>query len=255
MQPPRITFRHILNSVLKVFKLEKGVLYTLRELSLRPGKAIRTYLLVDRSQMQDPIKFLFIMVALAALAFVHVDLKNTSASFQAGLNEGKKAAEASVQMTDEQRGKMEEQFEAIDENATEAEDFMANNYQFMLIFSIPFSAFWSFVHFRRKQWNAAEHLVINAYIFGYQSFLFALIRAAGYWLTPKSLDVDAEAMIVYLIASLVYSVWGYLGIFDLKAGKRIPLRGILLSLWVIFLSMLTYMISFSVILAVVVYIQ
>lgn len=233
MSPPRITFRHILNSILKVFKLEKGVFYTIRELSLRPAQAIRTYLQIDRSRMQDPIKFLFVMVAFAALVFIRTDLKQSSQNFQDGVTYGSQSSANSIS---------KEQMAEINTRAGRAMDFMTDNYQLLLIFSIPFSTFWSFLHFRKKEWNAAEHLVINSYVFGYQSGLYAVLKVFEYLLDLNPLYMS----IPYLFLSLGYAIFVYVRIFDVTA-----FRGSLLSLWVLIVSMVTYMISFSAILSLV----
>lgn len=55
----RIDARYIFDEAQKLFLLEKGFLFTVKELFMHPGRSIRQFLLEDRTKLVKPIVFLF----------------------------------------------------------------------------------------------------------------------------------------------------------------------------------------------------
>ncbi|MEM6634075.1 MAG: DUF3667 domain-containing protein [Bacteroidota bacterium] len=72
-KPKRITWKHIFESFLGIFKLEKGLLYTLKGLLLHPGTTLRTYLFEDRTKLMKPFAFFIFTTTLAVLISVNLD--------------------------------------------------------------------------------------------------------------------------------------------------------------------------------------
>ena len=56
----RIDGKYILSEIGSVFNFEKGILYTIRELLLRPGKNIQDFISKDRKRLVKPIVFIII---------------------------------------------------------------------------------------------------------------------------------------------------------------------------------------------------
>ena len=56
----RISGKYILSEISNVLNFHKGILYTIRELLIRPGLATRTFILEDRNRLVKPIIFLII---------------------------------------------------------------------------------------------------------------------------------------------------------------------------------------------------
>ncbi len=155
--PERITFRRIVEELLEVINLERGLGHTIRELALRPGQAIRIYLFENRKRMVKPFTFLVLTVTLAtfiSMRFLPID----ETAWQ--------AIEADLQA---------EQLSA-DMIALARWFFTATQKYFNLLFvsSLPGLAIGTFLLFREKGYNLAEHLVINTYIFGFQTMLYIL---------------------------------------------------------------------------------
>ncbi|PKP27334.1 MAG: hypothetical protein CVU06_02340 [Bacteroidetes bacterium HGW-Bacteroidetes-22] len=56
----RINGRYILSEIGSVLNFQKGILYTIKELLLRPGKNIRAFISEDRNRLVKPIMFILI---------------------------------------------------------------------------------------------------------------------------------------------------------------------------------------------------
>lgn len=56
----RINRRYILSEIAGVFNFEKGILYTIKELGIRPGHSIRVFIAEERNRLVKPITFILI---------------------------------------------------------------------------------------------------------------------------------------------------------------------------------------------------
>lgn len=59
-QLERINGHYIKNEIQHLFHFEKGFFYTIRELLLRPGQSVRTFLTENRSKYMKPITFIIV---------------------------------------------------------------------------------------------------------------------------------------------------------------------------------------------------
>lgn len=78
MANERITGKFLLNKLLLAFDFDTGFLLTIKELTIRPGTAIRRYIEGDR-RIYDPIKFLTIVFVLTFFSASLLDSFDTSA--------------------------------------------------------------------------------------------------------------------------------------------------------------------------------
>jgi hypothetical protein len=71
----RIDAHYVLHEIQHVLHLEHGYLFTIRELLLRPGKTIRTFLFEDRTKYVKPVIFLIFSAVIFSLIihFFHVE--------------------------------------------------------------------------------------------------------------------------------------------------------------------------------------
>jgi hypothetical protein len=56
----RINGKYVLSEIGSVLNFERGILYTIKELLIRPGTNIRKFILGDRNRLVKPIIFLII---------------------------------------------------------------------------------------------------------------------------------------------------------------------------------------------------
>jgi hypothetical protein len=145
----RITTREILTDTLfSVVKVNRGFLFTAKELSLRPGAAIRRYLAGQRVAYYAPHKYLFFIGAVTSF------LTSRYHSFSS-------------------------EYTSVDAFGGDTHSFLraffayADTYATLInIVTIPVFALFSFLLFRRSGYNYAEHLVLNTYITAQQLLLF-----------------------------------------------------------------------------------
>ncbi len=71
----RINGHYVLHEIEHVLHFEKGILYTIRELVLRPGQSIRNFISENRSRLIKPIIFIIIASLIYSLAshFFHIE--------------------------------------------------------------------------------------------------------------------------------------------------------------------------------------
>ncbi len=226
-RPERITMKTIWHSVLDVFDLEHGLIYTTIALTLRPGEALRTYLKEDRTRLVPPLRFLVFAVAIAA--FITVQYMKNSAfleqmrtGFEYGYRSGGGDGEVDMEL-------MNKYFLLLNE-------FFANYFNVLLLVGVPILALCTFWLFR-KNYNYAEHLVINSYVTAYQSILYVVM-------TPMLLFTDFNTLsLIYTMLLIVYSAYAYIKIFQQKIIIG-TLKALLVTMLYFILYYILFIISF-----------
>ncbi|MEQ8703063.1 MAG: DUF3667 domain-containing protein [Phaeodactylibacter sp.] len=144
----RIDGRYLLSEMSSVLNFDKGILYTIRELFLRPGDSIRRYIKEDRSRLVKPVIFLIV----CSLAYT---------IGQQFLNFEKDYAQANVQVSGES---------AVRDILV----WMQKNYGYANIIMAFFIAFWVQVLFRRRGYNYFEVLILLFYVIGLGMLIMAV---------------------------------------------------------------------------------
>ncbi len=204
----RINMKMIYRSILEALNLEKGIFYTIYEFGLRPGKAAYEYLYRDRTKLIHPLRFLVIVVTLATIATLSfLTQEDFIQAFTQGISS---TADPQVleNLTPEQRSFM---------------DLYSNNitvlnlkfFNVFLMISVPIAAIVTLLVYGRKQYNIAEHLVINAFIYSNSTVIYLLLTPL-FFLLPYS-----TVSVWYLIGSLIYYTFGCYQIFPPKGWKAI----------------------------------
>jgi hypothetical protein len=208
-RPERLTLRRIgANIARDGFNLERGFLGTMAALSIRPGQAIREYLSGRDQAYTNPLKYLLVWAALATLATVGLDILGRHLELM-----------------------------LPDPDSPESQavmpffDVMARWYNLVLLLGVPFLAAFSRLLFRGADFNLAEHLVFNGYVYGHQSAIF-LAFVPIFLLAPGAL---LWVMGGYLLAIGAYYIWACVDFF--RVGW---LKGMFLANGVMVLAYLTY---------------
>lgn len=144
----RITIKQVFNDARQHFiHFDQGFLYTIKELLVRPGHSIREYIEGKRVRHIKPVKFMFWATAISFLIFHFVgldqDLKQKLESQQSPMTSAK------AQIMSQKLFQMVTEHPAV-----------------LLLLMIPMITFWSWLLFRRKGYNYAEHFVLNSYLMG-----------------------------------------------------------------------------------------
>ena len=146
-QVKRIDKTYISSEISHVLNLDKGILYTIREMIFRPGESIKTYIKKDRTRLVRPIIFL-ILCSLTYSVFEGVfgfEDRYVNHSFE----------------------------EESASNAIFA--WITNNYGYSNVLMAIFIAMWLRLVFRKQDYNYFEILVMLCYAMGMGMLIFALL--------------------------------------------------------------------------------
>lgn len=198
----RITFPHMLNSLVDAFNLDRGLIYTLKRLYTVPGKMVQDYLYQGRYHYTPPFRMLLVSTTLVLLLIQYS---------KSGM----------------------ELFQLRPEGATEEETNLARTvlvdyYNLFLWLFIPVLGFFSWLFNRRSRYNYAENLVFQTYLMVIGNILYVVMLLDH--IVPM-----AVLSALYMLTSLTYSIIAYRQMFNKPLG-----RSILESLLIYILSMLFY---------------
>jgi hypothetical protein len=175
----RITFKHFITHDLLhgVWHIEKGILFTLKEALLRPGKAALDYISGKRIRYYNVFYLTLLMIGLNLFLTHYYD-----------------------QLSQHYFGTFD--YSSRNKVGTTLDTFL-NNYSKILLFSvIPLFALNSFILFRKKKLNLSEHFIIAGMIFlGFLSIVtVGIVISFLYFLNYVDVITD---IIDYLIPLLL----------------------------------------------------
>lgn len=202
-----------------VLHMDRGILYSLKELMLRPGHLMRSYLEGRRAKQVKPL--LLLMVSAAAVVLLGKYLMGgdlVGSAMQAGYAEARAMQPG---------GRVDPAFAAS--TFAVVKDWINAHLTVFTLILLPFEAFAFWLAFRGRGLNYPEWLVITAFL-TVQTFIFmALAILVGRWV-PHAQGLSVALASVYAVFSLIqlfrnHSVWTTalrtlvgLGIFMLVQG-------------------------------------
>ncbi len=203
--PERITMKTIGEGILDIFNVERGLLYTLFALTIKPDQAIITYFYENRNRLIKPFRYLIFTAAIATFITVQY------------MKRGNFLAEMRKGFTMGYSPKDNEDLAAVENYLKLLNEVYINYFNLLIVLSVPIVAIVTYWFFRKK-FNYAEHLVINSYVISQLSAYYIL-------LTPLLLIYDFLVVsYIYTFLTFVYSIFVYVKIFNESL-----LRGILKS--------------------------
>lgn len=193
-----------------VWHLDKGILYTLKELFTRPGHGVREYTQGKRAYYFNFVTLIVLILAVSALL----------------------APYSHIKMSD----LMPETSKAI---MNGLESFMTKYPKIILLIAIPINSLFSFIWFTKAGFNYSEHLVLNSYktaaelIFGLVFSIFTIFYT----------NLNVLSTLYFLVSGgvgIIYGVWFYYQFFShsLYSKKEVMIRSILIPLSYMLLSLL-----------------
>ncbi|NQX97756.1 MAG: DUF3667 domain-containing protein [Flavobacteriales bacterium] len=132
----RIDRKYIISEIGSVLNLDKGILFTIKELLIRPGKNVRDFIDTDRNRLVKPIFFLIICSLIYTIAqqLLHFEDEYVNAS---GFGES---------------------------TITEIFEWIQKNYGYANILMALFIAAWVKVLFRKYNYNFFEILILLCFL-------------------------------------------------------------------------------------------
>lgn len=205
----RINLHYILHELQhSILHVDKGMFYTIKELIVRPGYAIKDYLSGKRVNHFKPFAFVVILGAIYGFLVHFFNIYPEVHIF----------GDAKV--------------ETVDDKNRAIFEWMYAHYSQIMFVVIPISALSSCLTFRKSGYNYMEHVIIYSYITGIHIIILMAIYPL-YYLTMSS--------VVYFITFIVsysYNVWVLAQLFKTTSWTKVSLKAvfsILLSILMIFI--------------------
>lgn len=199
----------------QIFSFDKGILYTSKELFLRPGASIREYLAGKRVTHIKPIALVILLTGVFSLLYSALDINMLNSefwtTFSREINKDPSTAKIDLKAFN---------------------DFKNNHNDLVELAFLPLYSLATFFVFRKYKYNFAEHLVLNSFITTQKLIVGILMLPLFSYYNHNSFAFDNCFMIETLIGVII-TVRIYISFFD-RDKKR----------WAIFKSWLVYMLMF-----------
>lgn len=198
----KLTLRNFLEEISEnIFKVNRGLIFTVKNLFTRPGHSIREFLDGQRKYYVKPIGYVLIISTFYFLV-TNISgavplLQKTVSGFARGVAEG-------TQLTGET--KIIEVFTHL----------MSRYFAYSVLLLIPVFSVASFIAFLGKRRNYLEHIVLNSYLTGQQTIFYATFTIIGVLLNQKDLAIG---MALFLSVGLRF--WTFIQFFKGEKNWRI----------------------------------
>ena len=185
----RITLKYLINEIPNsIFQLNRGFLYTIKELFIRPGFSIKEFLSGKRINHYKPISFLIVTSTIYVLSTYMMDKDAFFYDFIAGFLEGGS-------------GNDEPQIIAF-------LDWLSKYQVYIPLLILPIFSVSTYIAFLELKYNYVEHLVVNFYITGQQMIIYSIFGFI--FLNHYHLSM------IPLIIGLIYNFWALNQLFEKK---------------------------------------
>lgn len=202
--PPRISMQTIYESILAVFNFEKGMSFTVKNLLISPGKTLSNYLFTaERTKHIKPMSFLILMVTIATFLTLQL-LKFSTSDAMSGSEVNDVIGGTTINFGDAVPKKLNDAIEIFNK-------LVSQYYHIFQLLKVPFFAIATFWIFRKKQYNYAEHLIINSYVMGMTTFLFIVAFPTAF--------LDMKVFTILISGTILYMFVAYISVFEEKNWK------------------------------------
>lgn len=202
-----INFKSIVHEIQhSIFHIDKGILYTTKELFQRPGQTIRDYLNGKRVKHFKPFAYIFILstiyVLLTRLSHKSTFLTDFLEGFYSGTTDDKSKNDLGL--------------------VGEIVQWMSSHYAYTTLLIIPIISFASYICFFRTKYNYFQHLILNSFVAGQRTAVFLILLPFTYFITDKEMNGTIDTLKAYLGICLTF--WMYYQFFySIKPIKRVLL--------------------------------
>ncbi|GAB2497976.1 DUF3667 domain-containing protein [Algoriphagus taiwanensis] len=186
----RINFSGFINDLSdSVFQVNRGLFFTIWELIVRPGIAIKNFLQGKRKPYFKPFAFLLTTSTFYFLLAEFTDQSTWLDSFYSGWISG--ASDLNQES-----------------NAEKVLSWFVYNFRISTLFLLPVYSFACFLSFRKFGFNFLEFIVINCYVSGQQALIYG-ICTLGEALFQNQLFESSSFFL-----STGYAFWVFWKLFD-----------------------------------------
>lgn len=205
--PHKITIGHLWTDFqARIYGFDGMFPRTLRDLTLRPGKASKIFISGNRVIYYGPVGYFFLMITVLLLLMSLLDVN---------VIDFMKAAASRFSQEEPKTGSGQEKF------MQSVFQFASDNMKLLSFAQIPLQAFVSrYIFFRKSGWNFLEHTVLPFYIQGHIYWISILsvicFKISGEFFPPW----------VALILAPLYFCFAYSGMFDYQSKTKSFLKGL-----------------------------
>lgn len=174
-----------------VFHMDRGILYSLKELMLRPGHLMRAYLEGRRAKQVKPLLLLMIMAAVVLLLGKYLlggDV--VGSAMQAGLAGGSGAQEGGIDPV------------VLSRTFNSVKDWLNAHLTAFTLICLPLEAAAFWLAFRGRALNYPEWLVVSA-LLTVQTFVFMAVAVVLQRWLPSAQAWTLPFVVLYTVFSLV----------------------------------------------------
>ncbi len=171
----RVDRKYALEEFLNLIGYERGFLFTVSELLLRPGKLVHHYLNTDRNACTKPVTFLILCSVVYSLITGYLDVDVLSEE------------------------ELKKQYGTTGGNSVIL--WIQNNYGYANILMLIFIAFWTKIFFKKYYYNIYEIGVLLCFIMGEGMLWFSIHPIIVKLLTNSVLDT------IFFSVVLIYLAW------------------------------------------------
>lgn len=149
----RIDRKYILSELVSLLNLDKGILYTVKEIVIRPGKSVQHFIHNDRNKLVKPITFIIFCSLIYTIIQQYLINNDFFDQFGSGYNDALGLKKSALVNTFE---------------------WLKNNYGYTNILMSIFIAFWIKLFFRKFNYNFFEILTLLLYVLGISTLIYSL---------------------------------------------------------------------------------
>ena len=149
VQPSRIDIKYIIQEIGSVLSFKKGILFTIKELLIRPGQSVRSFILEDRQRLVKPIIFVIFC------SFIYTILQ---------------------QLLHFEDAYLENAYNEIDSESTSIVilEWIRNHYGYVNILTGFFIALWLKILFRKYDYNFFELVILLLFLAGITMLIYSV---------------------------------------------------------------------------------
>jgi len=175
----RIDGNYIMNEIVQVLNFERGILFTILELIIRPGENIRNFISENRSRLVKPIMFIIVTSLIYSLINQIFQIEDSYIQYE----------------------------EAEQSTTGIIFQWIQDHYGYANIIMGIFIAFWTKLFFRKYKYNFFEILILLCFVMGIGMLIYSIFA-----LFQRLIDIDI--MQIAGIAGFLYSAWAIGQFFD-----------------------------------------